>query len=90
MKKVRKYWLSPDKTELYCEVYINGRLALNFRRHLKFNLVLATSGDVRVDVTTFDLELHAFLRLSHQMIVTPDVLSGEKIEEMFEIENPNI
>lgn len=90
MKKTRKYFFSPDRNELYCEVYINGKLALNFRRHLKFNMVLAMSGDVIPDVTTFDLELHAFLRMSHQMIVNPDVLAGEKIEEMFEIDNPNI
>lgn len=90
MKKVRKYFLSPDRKELHCEVFINGKLAMSFRRHLKFNMVLAMSGDVIPDVTTFDLELHAFLRISHQMIVNPDSLAGEKIEEMFEIDNPNI
>lgn len=42
------------------------------------------------DITTHDLELHSFLRISHQFVVNPDSLAGEKIEEMFELENPNI
>ena len=42
------------------------------------------------DITTHDLELHSFLRFSHQFVVNPDSMAGEKIEEMFELENPNI
>lgn len=90
MDKLRKYFLSPDRNEMHCEVFINGRLALNFRRHLKSLMVLATREDVNVDPTTFDLELHAFLRLSHQYMINPDCFGGEKLEEMFEIDCPNI
>lgn len=88
MKKIRKYYLNPDKTILFCEVIIDGKKRLIFQRNLESFSVFS---DCRTsDVTTFDLELHSFLRVSHQMIVNPDVLAGEKIEEMFEIDNPNI
>lgn len=90
MKKDRKYYLNPSKTRFICDVYINGKLCLEFSRNLLTHAVWTQSMPGLVDVTTFDLELHAFLRISHQMIVNPDSLAGEKIEEMFEIENPNI
>lgn len=88
MKKVRRYFFSSSKKTLHCEVFINGKLSLIFQRNITTHLVVADGP--MVDVTTFDLELHAFLRFSHQLIVNPDILSGEKIEEMFELENPTI
>lgn len=90
MKKSRKYFLTPDKNEILCEVYINDRHAMTFRRHLKYLMVLAIRENVNVDPTTFDLELHSFLRFSHQYMINPDSMAGEKIEEMFEIDCPNI
>ena len=90
MKKVRKYCFNPDKTCFICDVYISGKLCMEFSRNLLTYVVWSQSLPGLIDVTTFDLELHAFLRISHQMIVNPDSLAGEKIEEMFEIDNPNI
>ena len=89
MKKVRKYYLNPDKTKLICDVTINGKLYLEFSRNL-LTYAVWTQSMPGIDVTTFDLELHAFLRLSHQMIVCPDSEFSEKIEEMFELDCPNI
>lgn len=74
---------------MHCEVYINGRHAMTFRRHLKYLMVIATREDINIDPTTFDLELHSFLRLSHQYMINPDSFEF-KIEEMFEIDCPNI
>ena len=89
MKKIRKYYFNPDRTKLVCDVLINGKLYLEFQRNLLTYAVWSQSMP-GIDVTTFDLELHAFLRFSHQLIVNPDSMAGEKIEEMFELENPTI
>lgn len=89
MKKVRRYFLSPSRDTLHCEVWINGKLLLTFQRNLKIQFVVAR-GSESVDVTTFDLEFHSFLRVSHQYIVNPDSMSGVKIEEMFEMDCPII
>lgn len=88
MKKVRKYYLNPSRTRLICDVHINGELKMEFHRSLVSYSVI-THVVPGIDVTTFDLELHAFLRLSHQYIIDKDSVEV-KIEEMFEMENPNI
>lgn len=89
MKKVRKWFLSPDRTLLWCSVYIENRLWFAFCRSLVNYEVCGYIHSKNCDVTTYDLEMHSFLRVSHAYIVQPDSFEY-KIEEMFEIDNPNI
>lgn len=93
MKKYRKYSLTPNRNKLCCDVYIDNKYSMSFIRDLidfSVNAYRGTSlGVSLVDVTAFDLELHSFLRISHQYIVDKDSLDV-KIEDMFELENPNL
>lgn len=88
MKKKRTYWLNPGKTFLMCQVYINGKLAITFSRDLS-HYVVNSCCVASLDITTFDLEMHAFLRMSHQYIIDKDSIT-EKVEDMFELDNPNL
>lgn len=89
MKKYRKYFLNPNRNKLVCDVYINNKYCISFSRDLENFAVAAYRSSSQIDVTTFDLELHAFLRLSHQYIIDANCLEV-KIEEMFNLENPNL
>ena len=91
MKK-RFYYINHRKTILYCDIYYNNEKfpIYSFSRNLVSFEVESTCCTNYVDITQHDLELHAFMRLSHQYIVNPDSMAGEKIEEMFELENLNI
>lgn len=88
MKKDRKYWLNPDRTFLFMSLKINGKNAGYVSRYLdkpysvQDNLII-------FDVTAHDLELHSFMRLSHQYIVNKDSLDV-KIGDLFELDNPNV
>lgn len=89
MKKYHKYFLNPNRNKLICDVYINGKYSLSFTRDLLSFSVDAYRCHTQVDVTTFDLELHAFLRLSHQYIIDSSRIEV-KIEDMFDLQNPNL
>lgn len=91
MKKYRKYYLSPRRNVLMCDVYlgVNKFPAFGFERDLVTFEVIGRCAGNCVDITTYDLELHAFLRVSHQYVVDKDSLDV-KIEDMFELENPNL
>lgn len=89
MKKVHRYWLSPNHESLCMSLTYDSMPCGTIARMLCPPFTVWDSLQIS-DVTTHDLELHAFLRVSHQFLVQPDCLAGEKIEEMFELENPNI
>lgn len=91
MKKIRKFFLSPHHNFLTCEVYFGSENhpTFLFARNL-FNYETSSNCYKNtVDITTHDLEFHSFLRLSHRYIVNKDSLDV-KVEDMFEIDNPNI
>lgn len=89
MKKVHRYWISPNRECLCMSLIIDGKYVGSISRLLGRPFSVWDSLSIE-DITTHDLELHSFLRISHQFVVNPDCLNGEKIEEMFEIDNPNI
>lgn len=88
MKKIHKYWLNPSKTMLFMSLDINGRKVGYCSRYLdkpysvQDNLII-------MDVTTHDLELHSFMRLSHQYIVNKDSVEVT-VQDSFELDNLNI
>lgn len=88
MKKTYKYWLNPDKTFLFMSVLLNGRKAGYASRCLDKPFTVQDNLII-FDVTTHDLELHSFMRLSHQYIVNKDSVEVS-VQDSFELEDINI